>query len=349
MTDLLPGLSARAVPTPRLEINVLEVDGRDGVPLILVHGNVSSNLFWQRLMLDLPDGVRPIALDLRGFGDTEAAPIDATRGVRDHSDDLGALLDALGLESAHLLGWSMGGGVVLQLLRDSPGRVRSATLVNPVSPYGFGGTRGAGGELCHPDGAGSGGGAANPEFVQRLAAGDRSDEAPVSPRNVMRALYVAGGDLGELEDVYVESMLSTHIGDDHYPGDATDSPHWPGTAPGTHGVLNSFAPTHFRIGDLAAVDPKPPIRWIRGSADAIISDTSALDLAYLGSLGVVPGWPGVDECPPQPMIAQTRAVLDSYAAAGGEYREVVIEGAGHSPHLERPAEFRAALPDPLLP
>ena len=39
------------------------------------------------------------------------------------------------------------------------------------------------------------------------------------------------------------------------------------------------------------------------------------------------------------MIAQTRAVLDAYAANGGDYREVVFEGAGHSPHLEDEARF----------
>ena len=43
------------------------------------------------------------------------------------------------------------------------------------------------------------------------------------------------------------------------------------------------------------------------------------------------------------MVGQTRAVLDRYAAAGGTYREVVLPGCGHSPHLERPAEFVAEL------
>ena len=87
--------------------------------------------------------------------------------------------------------------------------------------------------------------------------------------------------------------------------------------------------------DLAGLDPKPPILWIRGSVDQIVSDASMFDLANLGKLGAVPGWPGEDECPPQPMVTQTRAVLDAYAAAGGSYREVVFEGAGHGPHVER--------------
>ena len=72
--------------------------------------------------------------------------------------------------------------------------------------------------------------------------------------------------------------------------------------------------------------------------------TQALyDLAHLGALGAVPGWPGPDRYPAQPMIAQTRAVLDAYAGAGRQYREVALEGSGHGPHLDRPEEFLAAL------
>ena len=43
------------------------------------------------------------------------------------------------------------------------------------------------------------------------------------------------------------------------------------------------------------------------------------------------------------MVAQTRAVLDGYAAAGGRYREVVIDDAGHGPHLDQPERFLAEL------
>ncbi|WP_328824242.1 alpha/beta fold hydrolase [Verrucosispora sioxanthis] len=107
-------------------------------------------------------------------------------------------------------------------------------------------------------------------------------------------------------------------------------------------MLNALA--RFRVAEeLVAVTPKPPVTWIRGDSDVIVSDTSLFDLAQLGALGVVPGWPGVQECPPQPMIGQTRAVLDRYAETGGSYREVVLSGCGHSPHLERPAEFVAEL------
>jgi pimeloyl-ACP methyl ester carboxylesterase len=42
------------------------------------------------------------------------------------------------------------------------------------------------------------------------------------------------------------------------------------------------------------------------------------------------------------MVGQTRAVLEKYAAAGGEYQEVVIKDAGHLPFIEKPDEFDRA-------
>ena len=133
----------------------------------------------------------------------------------------------------------------------------------------------------------------------------------------MLAHYVKPPHVPDHVDIYVESMLSTRLGDDNYPGTSAAVAVWPGMAPGDRGVLNSIAPTHFRIDDLSGVDPKPPILWIRGADDVIVSDTSLYDMGFLGSLGAVPGWPGAEQWPPQPMVAQTRGVLDGYAAAGG--------------------------------
>ena len=197
---------------------------------------------------------------------------------------------------------------------------------------------------------GSGGGTANPEFVAALAAGDTTADSPSSPRTVLRAFYVAPGSLPldpRLEDVFVASMNSTRTGEDHYPGDAVTVDVWPGVAPGERGVLNTMAPTVLDLSGIADLPVKPPVLWIRGDADQIVSDTSAFDLAFLGSIGAVPGWPGAEEFPPQPMVSQTRAVLDRYAAAGGAYREVVFPGTGHSPHVERPQEFVQALVEHL--
>ena len=77
--------------------------------------------------------------------------------------------------------------------------------------------------------------------------------------------------------------------------------------------------------------------------DAIVGDETFFDWGTLGKHGVVPGWPGADVAPPQPMVAQTRDVLEAYAAAGGAYREIAWPDVGHSAHLERPAGFLATL------
>lgn len=343
--QLFEGITSRVIDTSRIRVNILERAADDASTpsdrtVVLVHGNVSSALFWQEQMLALPASLRVIAVDLRGFGDSEAAPVDATRGVRDYSDDVAAALGALGIPTAHLVGWSMGGGVVLQYALDHP--VLSLTLQAPVSPYGFGGTRRDGSRLTDDD-AGCGGGGANPDFVQRLREGDTSDEAQTSPRSVFRSGYVAPGYESAHEDVWISSMLTTSTASENYPGDGIPSENWPGFGAGDVGVLNTMAPKHFDVSGIVNLAVKPPILWIHGTADAIVSDASFFDLNHLGALGVIPGWPGADVAPAQEMVSQTRDVLDAYAAAGGTVTEVELEGAGHSPHLERPEEFRTAL------
>ena len=342
---LFDGIRSRLVETPGLNVNILERDGDDpSTPpertVVFIHGNLSSALFWQEVMQDLPSDLRLIAIDLRGYGGTEHAPVDATRGVRDFSDDVWATLDTLGIRTAHLVGWSMGGGVVMQYALDHP--ALSLTLESPISPYGFGGTRRDGSRLTADD-AGTGGRAANTDLIQRLIDHDTSADAPTSPRSVFRSGYVAAGYESEHEDVWVESMLTTSTATGNYPGDGVASENWPGFAAGTIGVFNTMAPQNFDVSSIVELAPKPPILWIHGTADAIVSDASFYDLNYLGQLGIVPGWPGAEVAPPQEMVSQTRDVLDAYAAAGGEVTEIALDGIGHSAHLEAPAEFRHAL------
>ncbi|WP_336923050.1 alpha/beta fold hydrolase [Aquipuribacter sp. SD81] len=349
-TDGTRAVTALDTTTDRLRVRGLDTGPADQVEnvVVLVHGNLSSSEFFRRQLEALPDGWRGIAPDLRGFGGTDPAPVDATRGVRDYSDDVLSLLDALGVARAHLLGWSLGGGVVTQAALDRPSAVASLVLVDPVSPYGYGATRADGSRLADDD-PGAGAGLANPRLVELLAAGERGEEDPSSPRNVMNGLYFAHGFRSPDEEELLTAVLSTRTGDDHYPGDAAPAAGWPSTGPGTRGVLNTLAPKHFDTSALTSLSDdgrRPPVLWVRGEHDAIVSDAAALDLAVLGGAGVVPGWPGEQEYPVQPMVAQTRAVLDAYAAGGGSYREVVLD-AGHSPHVERPEEFAAALREHL--
>jgi pimeloyl-ACP methyl ester carboxylesterase len=338
-STLLDGIVAHSVTTPRLTAAVFERPADAPTKtVVFIHGNVSSSLFWQPTMLALAPDIRALAIDLRGFGDSQTLPVDGSRGVRDFSDDIATVIAELGLGPVNLVGWSMGGGVVMQYLLDHPDRVLSLTLVSPVSPYGFGGTDGADGRVLNDDNAGSGGGGANPAFVEALSSGDTGD-GPTSPRTIYRTTYVKDASDTTFEDLWVESMLSTKTGIDNYPGDGSTASAWPGFGPGTRGVLNTMVPRYFNVSGIVDLESKPPILWVHGADDAIVSDTSLFDLNFLGQLGAVPGWPGAETAPPQPMVTQTRAVLDRY----GNYEEIVYENCGHSAHLEHPAEFRTAL------
>lgn len=332
----LPGIESKIVPTDRLKMHILSGGPARGTPVLFVHGNVSSATFWEETMLALPAGFRGIALDLRGYGDTEPLPVDATLGLSDMVADIHSLVQALGLGEFHIVGHSMGGGIVMKYAIAHPDKLLSITLVDTMSPYGYGGSKGVEGAMTYDDGAPAG---INPDFVQLLAAGEKGAENPMAPRNVFRQFYVKPPFVPEREDAIIDSMLSTKIGDDWYPGTSVASTNWPGAAPGDKGILPAFNRKYFDASALANIDPKPPVLWVRGADDLIVSDYAMFDLAALGHMGAVPGWPGDEECPPQPMLAQTRAVLDSYAANGGTYREEVIEDAGHSPYLEKPAAF----------
>lgn len=350
-TALLEGVVAETVDTPRLKTRVLSGGAEGGTPVFFVHGNVSSSRFFEETLAALSGeaGYRGLAPDLRGFGGSEAKPLDATRGLGDFSDDLYALADALGLGKVHLVGWSVGGTIAVRYAMDHPDMVASLTLVNPMSPYGFGGTRDASGIPCWPDHAGSGGGTTNPEFVKRLREGDRSEEDPNSPRNVMNAFYFKPPFRApkEREEILLSSMLSTRVAEENYPGDLTPSQNWPNVAPGARGMNNAISPKYCNLSGFASafagIEPKPPVLWIRGADDAIVSDTSLLDFGFLGKLGAVPGWPGDEAYPPQPMVSQIRAVLEAYVQNGGSYREEVIGDCGHSPHVEKPEEFQQTL------
>ncbi|WP_376788560.1 alpha/beta fold hydrolase [Thermoflexus sp.] len=339
----LEGIHCELMRTSRLNFHVLFAGPPDGEPVVFIHGNVSSATFWEETMLALPAGFWAIAPDLRGYGESERRPVDATRGLRDFSDDLHALVEALGLTRFHLIGHSMGGGIAMQYAIDHAERILSLTLVDPLSPFGFGGTKDLEGTPCWPDYAGSGGGTANPEFVRRLAAGDRSEESDFSPRRVLRAFYGKAPFLHPREDILVEAMVRTAVGEENYPGDFQVSTNWPRVAPGTRGVNNAMSPKYCNLSAMAVIASKPPILWVRGAEDTIVSDTSLFDFGYLGMLGVIPGWPGETIFPPQPMVAQTRAVLERYRAGGGPYREEVIPAAGHTPYLEQPGIFREIL------
>jgi pimeloyl-ACP methyl ester carboxylesterase len=331
------------VSTDRLDTHVWTAGPEDGVPLLLVHGNLVTGGWWRYVAAALPGDVRVVAPDLRGFGRSEAKPIDATRGLGDMVDDVRALLVALGWadrEVVNAAGWSMGGGLLWQYAVAHPDDLASLTMIAPVSPYGYGGTKGDDGTPCFHDFAGSGAGGAAPEFVRRLAAGDRSEDDPTtSPRVIMREYFGPRTNTPNVDEEFLlDETLMTQVGEDFYPGDWTPSDNWPGLAPGSRGVLNTMTPKYYRATDVVDLARKPPVTWLRGAQDQVISDTSLFDFGYLGQIGAVPGWPGDDLLPPQPMAAQTRAVLDAYRENGGIVEEITLEHAAHGMLVEVPGQ-----------
>jgi pimeloyl-ACP methyl ester carboxylesterase len=146
------------------------------------------------------------------------------------------------------------------------------------------------------------------------------------------------------EEDLLSSALSTHVGEREIPGDFCPSPNWPFVAPGIWGPHNAVSPKYAgNVQEIYDGRITVPVLWIRGSHDQVVSDRSTSDVGYLGLLGLIPDWPGEEIYPPQPMISQTRAVLQKYKTAGGSYQEVVIEDAAHIPFIEKPEEFNLVL------
>jgi len=256
----------------------------------------------------------------------------------------------LAIEKAHFVGWSLGAAPIYRMLIDQPEKIKSMTFVAPVSPYGFGGTKGEEGIPVYDDFAGCGGGSVNPEFIRRIREGDRSSTDPNSPRNIINTFYYVPPFRAADEEDLLTASLQEKIGSDKYPGDSVPSTNWPFVGPGKWGALNGGSGKYMinDVPDLIAVAPKPPILWIRGDKDQIVSDMSMFDIPTLGKLGFVPGYPGEEVFPPQPMVLQTRVVFEKYQQNGGSYKEVVLENTAHSPHIEKLAEFNQSFHQFLL-
>ena len=98
-------------------------------------------------------------------------------------------------------------------------------------------------------------------------------------------------------------------------------------------------PEYCDLSEFAEIDPRRDVLWVHGADNRTVSDTSVADFSYLGKIGMVPNWPGEEIYPPQPMVSQIRALLEGYAAGGGNYREEVFADCGHTPHIEKPDVF----------
>jgi pimeloyl-ACP methyl ester carboxylesterase len=98
-----------------------------GEPLLMIQGMSATRLAWgDELRAELEASFETIAFDNRGMGESGQAELPFA--IADMAADAGALLDALGIESAHVLGISMGGAIAQELALLHPERVRTLTL-----------------------------------------------------------------------------------------------------------------------------------------------------------------------------------------------------------------------------
>lgn len=117
------------MPTLKIKgINLYYEDQGTGEPILFIHGLGSSGQDWELQAAAFSPHYRVITLDLRGHGrsDKPAGPYTMSQ----FAGDAAALLQSLGVASAHVVGLSLGGGVAFQLAVDQPALVRSLTIVN---------------------------------------------------------------------------------------------------------------------------------------------------------------------------------------------------------------------------
>ena len=109
-------------------------DQKSAEPFLLIHGNSSSSLHFLPLFSRL-GGVRLVAPDLRGFGDSSYNAHFSS--LRELAEDIKLFAEALGISRAHVAGWSTGGGVALELAAEYPALVSSLFLIEGAGYKGY--------------------------------------------------------------------------------------------------------------------------------------------------------------------------------------------------------------------
>lgn len=138
MTSGLDGF--RKLRLPGRDVTLSVHRGGSGAPLILLHGFPQTHMTWARVAPALARQFDVIVPDLRGYGDSDAPADDAGHTVyskRRMAQDVVALMDALGLPAAAVLGHDRGARVAYRLALDHPGRVSRLGIVEVVPTGDF--------------------------------------------------------------------------------------------------------------------------------------------------------------------------------------------------------------------
>ena len=111
------------------------LDEGQGEVVLMIHGNMSSGVHYEPLISRIKDRYRCIAVDLRGFGDSTYN--EGFDTLDELAEDVNLLLEALGLDSVYLVGWSNGGGVGLKLCALHPEKIRKFFDIEGASMKGY--------------------------------------------------------------------------------------------------------------------------------------------------------------------------------------------------------------------
>jgi pimeloyl-ACP methyl ester carboxylesterase len=116
-------------------ISLYVEDHGEGVPVLLIHGWPDSGRLWRHQVPHLAGrGFRVIAPDLRGFGQSGRPEKVAAYSLRNSVADMTAILDQLGIATAHVVGHDWGAAVAWFTAMLSPDRVRTLTVISVPHP-----------------------------------------------------------------------------------------------------------------------------------------------------------------------------------------------------------------------
>jgi non-heme chloroperoxidase len=104
-----------------------------GLPVVFLHGVTDSWRSFEPVLPKLPPSIRAFALTQRGHGDA-GRPASGYR-CADLAADVAAFLDAQEIESAVILGHSMGSSVALRFALDFPSRTSGLVLLGAFASY----------------------------------------------------------------------------------------------------------------------------------------------------------------------------------------------------------------------
>ena len=111
------------------------LDEGEGEVIVLIHGNMSSSVHFTPLIENLKDTYRCVAPDLRGFGDSSYN--NSFDSLDELAEDTKLFMDALGIDSAYVVGWSTGGGIGLKLAAMYPEKVKKLFSIEGAGHRGY--------------------------------------------------------------------------------------------------------------------------------------------------------------------------------------------------------------------